>query len=188
MATPTNSWSWPVTDSQLIARVSTLESVFRRIRSTRMAGVPLLHPGLRVQAVGFEGEGTDVLGGVLLTPWFMSLVRLPLRPRGVADAPWLAVGHKQWRTVGSAEFEFIGASEQDVGVFETASLFSPMAEFVDHAAALATAHEVLRQLRTRPETVPVPQAPAAPAQPEAEPAPSRRGFLFGRNPAAGAPR
>jgi [NiFe] hydrogenase assembly HybE family chaperone len=138
---------------------------------------------------------------VLITPWFMSLVRLPLHPRGAADGAWLALGRKQLRRVGVAEFEFIGAHEPGLGVFETASLFSPMAGFADHAAALATAHEVLRQLRTpEPAVAPAqvaapsvaPQAapaatPAAPAQ-AAEPVPSRRGFLFGRGPSAGVAR
>lgn len=173
-------------------RVAALEGAFRHIRATRMAGVPLLHPGLRVQALGFALEATDAaaLCGVLITPWFMSLVRLPLRPRGSADAGWLAVGGKQLRRVGVAEFEFMGALEPGLGVYETASLFSPMAEFSDHAAALATAQEVLRQLRT-PEAgaaaAPEPAATAA-ATASAEPAPSRRGFLFGRGPASGAAR
>lgn len=190
-------------ESTMASRMAALEGAFRHIRATRMAGMPLLHPGLRVQALGFEPEAGDAntLCGVLLTPWFMSLVRLPLRPRGGADAGWLAVGLKQQRRMGMAEFEFIGALEPGLGVFEAASLFSPMAEFADHAAALATAHEVLRQLRAPEPAVvaasaAVPAlapagapavAPAAAAAPT-EPVPSRRGFLFGRSPATGAAR
>jgi hypothetical protein len=45
-----------------------------------------------------------------------------------------------------------------------------MFEFADHAAALATATEILRQLRPS----------AAPAKSAAPMVPSRRGFLFGR--------
>jgi hypothetical protein len=42
-----------------VDRVAALEGAFRHIRATRMVGVPLLHPGLRVQAVAFEREPTD---------------------------------------------------------------------------------------------------------------------------------
>jgi hypothetical protein len=54
-----------------------------------------------------------------------------------------------------------------------------MFEFADHAAAVATACEVLNLLRT--------PAPAPVLKVKAESAPSRRGFLFGRGgPRAGA--
>lgn len=164
-------------------RVAALEGAFRHIRATRMAGVPVLHPGVRVQAVGFEPEAGagGALCGVLITPWFMSLLRLPMQPPASPTA-WLGVGCKAMRRIGGTEFEFIGASEHELGVFETSSLFSPMFELADHATALATAHEVLRQLRAPPLAV----EPAAPARQAGEVAPSRRGFLFGRGSGAGA--
>ena len=60
-------------------QVARLEAVFRDIAATRMEGVPLLHASLQVQAVDFapEPEGDFALG-VLVTPWFMNLMRLPL--------------------------------------------------------------------------------------------------------------
>lgn len=175
--------------ARLAASPASLEAAFRHIRATRMAGVPVLHPGIRVQAVGFQPEAGagDALCGVLITPWFMSLLRLPLAPLVRANPAWLDVGHKAMRCVGATEFEFIGASEHDLGVFETSSLFSPMFGFADHAAALATAQEVLRQLRTLPQPVAAPTAPAMPARAGDETVPSRRGFLFGRGTSAGAP-
>ncbi|MBK7613916.1 MAG: [NiFe]-hydrogenase assembly chaperone HybE [Vitreoscilla sp.] len=167
----------------LASRVAALEAAFRHIRATRMAGVPVLHPGIRVQAVAFEPEvgAGDTLCGVLITPWFMSLLRLPMQPLVRANPAWLDVGHKALRCVGDTDFEFIGASEQGLGVFETSSLFSPMFGFADHAVALATAQAVLHQLRTPPLPVAAVSAP-----PVAEPVPSRRGFLFGRGTSAGA--
>ena len=172
--------------ARVATRVANLEAAFRHVRATRMASVPVLHPGLRVQAVGFEPEGGvgDALCGVLITPWFMSLLRLPSQPLGSANTAWLSVGRKAMRAIGETEFEFIGASEHDLGVFETSSLFSPMFGFADHAAALATAQAVLGQLRTA--QLPTPAAPAMPAKQATEPVPSRRGFLFGRGTSAGA--
>ena len=155
----------------LQARVAALEAVFRHIAATRMAGVPLLHPGLSVAAVGFRTRGDGIACGVLVTPWFMNLVRLPLLS---ADHGALAVGHSAARDVGSQRFDFIGSFEPMLGACEMSSLFSPMFEFADQAAALATAQEVMRVLDT---------TPCAPA-----PAPARRGFLFGRSAVAGLAR
>lgn len=163
-------------------RAAALEEAFRVIERTRMQGLPMLHPGLRVEALGFaplahaqpeleQGaepqafDGRAALG-ILITPWFMNLILLPL-----AEAPALAVGRVRACVIGGARFEFIGAHEESFGAYAICSLFSPMFEFADHAAARATAEEVLKMLRA------VPPSP----EPEEVPAlPSRRAFLTGR--------
>lgn len=145
-------------------RVTALEQAFRTIEATRMRGVPMLHAALRVEAVGFalqEIDGGSAALGILITPWFMNLMLLPL------DAmPMQAVGKVRVRNLGGERFEFIGAQEDGFGAYEMCSLFSPMFEFTDHAAAHATAVEVLSVLRRQQE-----HAPSAP---------SRRAFLTGR--------
>lgn len=150
----------------LAARIATLEAAFRTIAQTRLRGLPMLNPALAVQAVDFEVADGHALG-VLVTPWFMNLVRLPLD----ADAGVLPLGESAPREIGGHRFDFLGAHEHTVGAFEACSLFSPMAGFADQAAAVATARAVLAQLRGRPHTRP-PERPA------------RRGFLFGRGAAA----
>ncbi|WP_088278957.1 [NiFe]-hydrogenase assembly chaperone HybE [Ideonella sp. A 288] len=157
----------------LAQHVQRLEAVYRDIAATSMRGLPVLHPGLSVLAIGFEPVPTEpgVALGVLVTPWFMNLLRLPLDE--AATQAVLPVGVKAERDGGTHRFEFIGAQVPAFGAFEMASLFSPMAEFADQAAAVATAREVLALLR------PV-DAVAAPAPTAAAPVPSRRGFLFGR--------
>lgn len=171
------------TSDALARRVAALEAHFERVGRERMQGVPVLHPGLRVQAVGFQVMGLAAktgeswpkcAQGVLITPWFMNLLRLPLQalaPWRAAQAGWLPLGQCGKRQVGEHGFEFLGHCEGDadsggLGVFEACSLFSPMFEFVDHAAAVATATAVLSQLGVVEE-----HGVAAPA---------RRGFLFGR--------
>jgi [NiFe] hydrogenase assembly HybE family chaperone len=150
----------------LATRLQALEAAFRHIAATRMDGVPVLNPRLDVQAVGFEisEDGSHALG-VLVTPWFMNLLRLPLHD----DLPPLAVRAVAARDIGTRRLDFIGAFEPGVGAFEACSLFSPMFEFTDQAAAVATAQEALKELRA---------ASRAPAQP------ARRGFLLGRSGAA----
>lgn len=155
------------------SRVQTLEQVFAHIAATRMQGVPVQNHALRVQAVGFapqaDPNGGEWLLGILVTPWFMNLVCLPLDLAHAGEAV-LGVGQKAKRQISSQTFEFIGAHEDGLGAFACCSLFSPMFEFADHAAAVATACEVLNLLRT----------PAPALTPAQKPAPSRRGFLFGR--------
>jgi [NiFe] hydrogenase assembly HybE family chaperone len=156
----------------LAARVGRLEAAFRTVQATRMAGVPVLNPRLAVQAVGFEPAADEpaVALGVLVTPWFMNLVRLPLA--AAAEVAMAAPGHKVQRDVAAHSFEFIGAHEEASGGYEASSLYSPMFEFADQAVAVATARAVLALLR------PAPAAPVVPAP--GLPEPARRGFLFGR--------
>jgi [NiFe] hydrogenase assembly HybE family chaperone len=152
-------------------RVLVLERVFTEIAHTRMQGVPMLNPAVHIQALGFvhDPEDTHLLTGILVTPWFMNLLRLP-RSASEPATGLLEVGQKTRRTFGNESFDFTGACEKDLGAFEACSLFSPMFEFANHAAAVDTANEILRLLRSSPQ-------PAAMA---ADPLPSRRGFLFGR--------
>lgn len=167
------------------ARVRQLEAVFRGIAAARMADVPICHPGLCVRAIGFErsAEEPGVALGVLVTPWFMNLVRLPLpgdaaaapRAGAAAERP-LAERDSATRAHGGHRFDFLGAFEPELGAYESCSLFSPMFDFADQDSAEATAREVLALLRA---------PPAAPAAPPAVSTavvtgPSRRGLLFGR--------
>ena len=152
-------------------RVLALECAFTDIARTRMLGVPVQNPAIQVQALGFlpDPNDTAMLLGVLVTPWFMNLVRLPTQASSPGDK-LLAVGKKARRAIGHESFEFIGACEAGIGAFEVCSLYSPMFEFADHAVAADTACEILNLLRT-PVKSTTTQQPTVP---------SRRGFLFGR--------
>lgn len=153
-------------------RVGALVAHFERVQAERMQGIPLLNPGLHVEAVGFawgapdeEGEegGGAVAEGVLITPWFMSLLRLPARtlPHGNR------VGCSFVRGFGSERFDFIGAHDPAIGYHETCALFSPMEGFNTQALARETALAGLAL--TRPE-----------------PVPARRAFFLGRSAARAA--
>lgn len=149
--------------SAVLPAVQRLEATYRAIAYQRMAGVPLLHPGLVVQGVGFapEIDHPGLALGVLVTPWFMNLLRLPLQPEAAAALP--APGNAAEVAFGGRRFCFFGHAEAGCGPFAAASLVSPMQSFRDQVAAVATARAVLEQLR---------------------PVPPRRSFFFGRSTAA----
>ena len=124
--------------------VQKLESAFGEIARTRMAGVPILNPALRVEAVGFrEWEGRWV--GVLVTPWTINLVLLPGQ-----DAPLipLALDEKQVWAFPSGEYEFMGLNEPAIGTCHICSLISPVTEFASHTEAQAVAQEMIIALFT----------------------------------------
>lgn len=170
---PTPEW--------LDQRVSALVTHFVRVQTERMAGIPLLNPALSVEAVGFGwAAGTQetadpVAEGVLITPWFMSLLRLPAHnlPHGNR------VGRKTVRDFGCERFDFIGAHDPAIGYHETCALFSPMNGFTSQDLARETALASLALVR------PAPEAPVA-APVAAEPLPARRAFFMARRPDAGA--
>ena len=154
-------------------RVSALVHFYRHVQTERMQGVPILNPALSVEAVGFQMGDADrtVAEGVLITPWFMSLVRLPL---GLEDHGG-RVARKAVHDFGSERFEFIGAHDPAVGYHETCALFSPMGGFQSQAQARETAQASLALVRPAPEAAPTP-----------EPVPARRAFFTGRRAGPGA--
>lgn len=156
------------------AWVSALAQTHHQIAITRMAGLPVMHTALSVQAVGFARRDAGLLG-VLLTPWFMSLVWRDL----TGDAASLPVGQHRERAVGTERFEFIGAWHEALGAYESCSLISPMFEMTDQAQAVATAEAVLAHLFPAPSAL-----PAVATSPER---PDRRGFLLGRSASVGRP-
>lgn len=131
-----------------------LEAAFRRIESERMAGVPVLNPALRVEAVGFARWQGHWLG-ILITPWFMNLVLAP----GDADN-WRGVrdGERLFRRFPAGDYAFLGGHEPEVGEFQSCALFSPMGQFPDQDGARAVALAALEALRCAPQAG-KPQAP-----------------------------
>jgi len=167
-----------------------LEVAFRRIERERMAGVPILNPALRVEAVGIRPFDGDWLS-VLVTPWFMNAVILP---GDGSAAAWAAAmpGGTIRRTFPAGTFDFLVGEEDGLGRFAMCSLFSPMDEFADAATAAATALAALEALLAPADDEPdaadwqalqspraIAEAPSAAAGPDdgPPPAPTRRALL-----------
>jgi [NiFe] hydrogenase assembly HybE family chaperone len=119
-----------------------LERVFKHIADTRMAGLPILNPALRVQAVGFRAwQGRWV--GVLITPWTISLVLLA---GDGAPLEELAPDTKMDWEFPSGRYEFMGLHEPALGGCQTCSLISPVSDIVRHEDAVSIAGEVMEAL------------------------------------------
>lgn len=126
--------------------VARLEQGFHRIQHKRMQGLPMLNPALAVECVGFRpwpADSDQGYLGVLITPWFMSLVGLPCE----ADQwPDKRVGDKLTLAFPSGSYEFILGDEPGIGRYLSCSLFSPVFEFDSQQAAVATAEAVMTGL------------------------------------------
>lgn len=135
---------------------------FRRIQRERMADMPMLNPALQVEAIDFDLYDGHWLG-VLVTPWNLSLMRLP------AGEGWQSVpeGVRQMRHFPSGDFAFLGGNEPEIGEYQACSLFTSMAQFQDQTTARLTARA--SRLALLHGTTPA----------EAPPSPARRGFLTG---------
>lgn len=115
-----------------------IKQVFEDIHQHRMVDMPMVNPALSVEVLGFD-EKTDGRVGILITPWCMNLMLVPL----TEDWSDLKPGTKQCHSLPSGQYEFVVAQEQGLGAYQSCSLFSPMFEFGDQATAVATGQAAL---------------------------------------------
>ncbi|MGE0080191.1 MAG: [NiFe]-hydrogenase assembly chaperone HybE [Thiohalomonadaceae bacterium] len=156
---------------QGVCLIEGLENAFRAIEAERMAGLPILNPALRVEAVGFRVWRAHCVG-VLVTPWFMNLMVLPPEGDGFHD---VAPGTRVSFELPSGPCDMTVGEEPSIGRFLSVSLFSPMAAFATQEQAVARAEAVMARLMT-------PRAAEA-REPVPEPQPLRRALLRGLFPA-----
>uniref|UniRef100_Q07S93 Putative hydrogenase expression/formation protein HupJ n=1 Tax=Rhodopseudomonas palustris (strain BisA53) TaxID=316055 RepID=Q07S93_RHOP5 len=151
-------------------------AAFYRGAERSMRELPIYNPALRVAAIGFRAID-DHAFGVVVTPWFMNLVRVPLQrdhaalPQGAAVALALPAG----------TLEFTAGQLDGFGAIESCSLFSPMFGFADQAAAESAAAAALAAvLDPQFDAAAATAEPVAPDSPASPPAPlDRRRFLRG---------
>ena len=147
---------------------SNLEICYERILRERMQDIPILNHAIRVEAVGFH-EWQDKAFGILITPWFMNIVVAELDE----EKPDVTASFEL--SLPAGRFDFLPSSEEGVGSFAMCSLSSPMFDYEDHAAAVATAHAALDALFVAEETD---SEDSEPPKPAAEPKRVSRRELF----------
>ncbi|BAM91824.1 hydrogenase expression/formation protein HupJ [Bradyrhizobium oligotrophicum S58] len=141
-----------------------LADVYREIGARAMRELPIYHDALDVEAIGFSDVDGRTLG-IVITPWFMNVVTPAVQ--GAAGSV-VKIG------LPAGSFEFTIGDVAGIGRIASCSLFSPMFEFEDMAAARATAEAALTALMTAPEDEPSSERAAKPAS-----AIDRRAFLRG---------
>ncbi|SRR6266581_522124 len=150
-----------------------VERAFAHIAATRMADLPLNNPALSVEAVDFR-PWDGVWLGVMITPWAINLMLLP-GPGTTFRS--LAVGQNQSWAFPCGDYEFMGGVDDELGAYQSCSLFSPVFEFASQDDARAVAGAALASLfRVDPAMA---TDPVLPAGSLAERPMSRRGFLGG---------
>ncbi|KPG00844.1 hydrogenase expression/formation protein HupJ [Rhodopseudomonas sp. AAP120] len=120
-----------------------LAAIYRRADAA-MRDLPIYNPALDVAALGFRDVDGAALG-VVVTPWFMNLVRVP--PRGVVAPP---PGTVVPRALPVGVLDFTIGVLDDVAI-ESCSLVSPMHDFVDQQQAESTALAALAVVLTPAE-------------------------------------
>ncbi|MCW2283063.1 [NiFe] hydrogenase assembly HybE family chaperone [Rhodoblastus acidophilus] len=152
--------------AELAAR---LEEHFEELYERCMKDMPICNPHLRVACIGFRPYG-DFNLGIVLTPWFMNVCASPRAgaPK-VEDRP----GATRGLALPTGNVDFLATDLDGFDRLLFASLFSPMDDFADHAAAQATAEAAMDALMKPPE----PASPPSPP-PKKEPvALDRRAFF-----------
>ncbi|WP_128924943.1 [NiFe]-hydrogenase assembly chaperone HybE [Bradyrhizobium guangxiense] len=128
----------PNLDADAVAWGELLAGSYREIGERAMRDLPIYNDALGVEAVGFRRfDGTMV--GIMVTPWFMNVV-MP------ASAAWENSGTTLQIRFPAGDIEFTLSEVGQMGRIASCSLFSPMFQFADMAAARATAEAAIAEL------------------------------------------
>jgi len=162
-------------DHAIDLRISALAVHFREIGETRMRDLPFYNARLSVEACGFAPFDQTDLIGVLVTPWFMNLMLLPLQP---AAADPQAIGQSRVVALPGGARRFLYGGDLGIGGYWAHSLHSPMQKFASQGHACSEARAALAQALAAEQAAPRVGSPG------------RRAFLGGRRaagPAAALP-
>src|SRR5664280_408114 len=69
----------PSGDTDNHPRLQALIELFQRV-DAGMRGMPFYNEKIAIEAIGFRPFGEGEVLGVVLTPWFMNMIKLPIDP------------------------------------------------------------------------------------------------------------
>lgn len=118
-----------------------LAAVYCDIEATAMRDAPICNSALRVEAIGFR-DFSGCAVGVVVTPWFLNLIAAPSCESEAQD---LAGASLQLR-FPAGDVDFTVSAVDGFGRIASTSLFSPMFDFADQAAARDVALAALAAL------------------------------------------
>lgn len=120
---------------------SALVRHFQYVYQQRMQGLPIVNERLRVEAIDFHEHDGDVVG-ILITPWFINLIRVPNDAVTRSDAQ----GDKSTVAFPSGSIEFTVCRDQGIEYFQSAVLFRSVSDIPDQSVAVDIAQRVMRDL------------------------------------------
>ena len=127
-------------------RVSALLDCFREA-DVVMRELPLYNAEVAIEAIDFRAFGEDALIGVVLTPWFMNLVLLPVAPEPMRMSE---IGRPVEVALPVGKRTFVIGGNDVVGLYRANSLHSPVLTFTLPGQAQAEARRQLALLMTPP--------------------------------------
>jgi [NiFe] hydrogenase assembly HybE family chaperone len=128
-------------------RVQALIGLFQRIDAA-MRDMPIYNGKIAIEAIGFRPFGEGELLGVVLTPWFMNMITLPIEPvpMGMAE-----IGRAVSVELPAGKRAFAIGGDEAIGLYKAHSLHSPVLNFTLPGQAQAEARRMLALLMTPPD-------------------------------------
>ncbi len=162
----------PSDDSDDHPRVQALIGLFQRI-DAGMRDMPIYNEKITIEAIGFRPFGEGELLGVVLTPWFMNMIMLPVEPVPMEMAE---IGRTVSLELPAGKRAFVVGGDEAIGLYKAHSLHSPVLNFTLPGQAQAEARRMLGLLMTLPE---VTSETSAKNRSDAASSLDRRALLFG---------
>ncbi len=127
---------------------------------------------IAIEAIGFRPFGEGELLGVVLTPWFMNMIKLPVEPVPMDMA---GIGRTVSVELPAGKRGFVVGGDATIGLYQAHSLHSPVLNFTLPGQAQAEARRMLALLMTPPDVT----AETAAANGSGATGLDRRALLFG---------
>ena len=112
-----------------------------------MCDLPIYNGKVAIEAIGFQPFGETALLGVVLTPWFMNLVLLPIMPESMRMGE---IGRPFEVELPAGKRTFVIGGNDVVGLYRAHSLHSPVLTFTLPGQAQDEARRQLALLLSPP--------------------------------------
>lgn len=134
----------PAADLNDHPRILALLEQFRSVDAA-IRDLPIYNDKIAIEAIGFRLFGDAALLGVVITPWFMNLIMLPIKPEAMNMAE---VGKTVSIELPIGPRTFTIGGNASVGLYMAHSLHSPVLAFTLRGQAGAEARQLLALLLT----------------------------------------
>ncbi len=117
-----------------------LKQYYQGVYDSTMKDIPICNHHLSIDVLHWQTYGESGQLGVLITPWFISLVMQPAENVLTDD---LKIGHVVEQSFPSGKYEFLVNYQEALGFYLTCALISETKLIVSHEVACALAQEML---------------------------------------------